>query len=425
MPADGTLARMSEAERSSRRAWTVVGLGMAAVLVIVTTALVLGRDEPWRRSGPPIAVSGWVPYWQTDEAIGSFAEQADVFGDLSLAGWSVREDGSVQPYDQLPAGALESLRARADASHVPLLATVFDEMGAGGMAALLADPTRRAAHAADLVALVATNDLGGLDLDYEVFAFSDERSTWAATQPNWLTFLQEVADALHADGKLLVVSVPPVYDDGSPADTGFWVYGHEQMGDIVDRIRLMTYDYSVPEPGPIAPIGWVADVIDAVTDLVPGEKLDLGVPAYGRDWVVSTTGTCPADQQPATRSVSIRTVNELVATVGAVPLWDTGTAEWRFDYSNTLSGTDSAGAAVSCTVDRTVRYLDGTAIGLRAWIAHRHDLHGVAVWALGNDDAAVWTAIRAARAGTEPVPPTIPATTAPATTVQNVVVSSS
>lgn len=412
---------MPEAERSTRRAWTVVGVGVVAVALIVTVALVVGRDDPWERTGPPLAVSGWAPYWQVGEALESFAGHAELFGDVSLAGWSVREDGTVQPYDQLPSDAVASFRARADEHRVPFLGTVFDEMGEGGMAALLADPARRTAHVAALAALVSTNDLDGLDIDYEVFAFSDDRSTWAATQPNWLAFLQELADALHADAKLLVVSVPPVYDDGSPADTGFWVYGHERMGEIVDRIRLMTYDYSVPEPGPIAPIGWVGDVVEAMTDLVPPAKLDLGVPAYGRDWVVSTTGTCPEDQQPATRAVSIRTVADLVGTTGSIPSWDGATAEWRFDYTSTLQGADAAGTATSCTVERTVRYLDGTAMALRAWLAYRHDLHGIAAWALGNDDAAVWPAIRAVVAGAEPVPPT----TVETTVAQNVVVSTS
>ena len=420
---------MPEAERPNRRAWVVGGIGVVVVVVIVAIGLVWSRDDPWERSGPPITVSGWVPYWQTTEALGSFVEHADLFGDVSLAGWSVREDGSVLPYDQLPPDAVESFRSRSDAYGVPFLATVFDEMGSGGMAALLADPSRRAAHVADLIALVDSGDFDGLDLDYEVFAFSDDRSTWATTQPLWLAFLDELAAELHAADHLLVVSVPPVYDDGSPTDTGFWVYGHEAMGKIVDRIRVMTYDYSVPEPGPIAPIWWVAQVIDAMTELVPAEKLDLGVPAYGRDWVVSIDGTCPVDQEPATRSVSIRSVTELIATQAAVPIWDDASAEWGFDYVSTATGVDAAGVAVTCTAQRSVRYIDGAAIGLRAWLAHRNDLHGVAVWALGNDDAAVWSAIRSARAGLEPVSPTtlapITGATVDATTGQNVVESTS
>lgn len=416
---------MPEAERPPRRAWVVGGIGLAAVIAIVAAALAWSGDEPWKRTGPPIAVSGWVPYWQTTEALGSFVEQGDLFGDVSLAGWSVRDGGSVLPYDQLPADAVESFRTRADALGVPFLATVFDEMGAGGMAALLADPTRRAAHVAELAVFVESGGFDGLDLDYEVFAFSDDRSTWATTQPLWLAFLGELADELHAAGHLLVVSVPPVYDDGSPADTGFWVYGHEAMGSIVDRIRVMTYDYSVPEPGPIAPIWWVAQVVDAMTELVPPEKLDLGVPAYGRDWVVSVEGTCPADQEPATRSVSVRTVAELIVAQAATPRWDDASAEWAFEYTSTATGVDAAGAATTCTVQRAVRYLDGTAIGLRAWLAHRHDLHGVAVWALGNDDAGVWSAIRSARSGLEPVPPTTLVTGTGTGTDQNVVASTS
>jgi len=70
-----------------------------AVALIVTVALVVGRDDPWERTGPPLAVSGWAPYWQVGEALESFAGHAELFGDVSLAGWSVREDGTVQPYD--------------------------------------------------------------------------------------------------------------------------------------------------------------------------------------------------------------------------------------------------------------------------------------------------------------------------------------
>jgi hypothetical protein len=54
---------------------------------------------------------------------------------------------------------------------------------------------------------------------------------------------------------------------------------------------------------------------------------------------------------------------------------------------------------VSCTVERTVRFLNAQAIHRRAWIAHREDLHGIAIWALGNDDASLWPGIRTARAG--------------------------
>jgi spore germination protein YaaH len=90
-----------------------------------------------------------------------------------------------------------------------------------------------------------------------------------------------------------------------------------------------------------------------------------------------------------------------VAERGIVPEWDPETMERRFDYVDTLTGADSAGTPVSCTVNRRVHYLDAVAIHRRAWIAHRNDLHGVALWALGNDDPLTWDGLRAARLGVE------------------------
>ena len=45
--------------------------------------------------------------------------------------------------------------------------------------------------------------------------------------------------------------------------------------------------------------------------------------------------------------------------------------------------------------------VDAVAVQRRAWVAHRNDLHGVALWALGNDDPLTWDGLRAARLGEE------------------------
>ena len=95
---------------------------------------------------------------------------------------------------------------------------------------------------------------------------------------------------LHADGRTLTVSIPPVYDAGQTDDSGYWVYDYAAITPLVDTIRVMAYDYSVPsgEPGPIAPLPWVDGVI-AGTSAASGDpsKLVLGIPLYGYNWVVA------------------------------------------------------------------------------------------------------------------------------------------
>jgi spore germination protein YaaH len=398
---------MPENASPSRRARGVVLIGALALALAGALGFALTRDT-WSRSGPPIRVSSWAPYWQPDAALASFTANSEMFSDLAVVAYSARGTDEVVMYESLPDTMIPTYRSAAQAVGVPLIATVFDDSDAGEMAGILADPATRTRHVQALVTVVnsgGTDGLGfdGLDLDYEKFAFSDGRDTWAATSPNWISFLAELSAALRAQGKQLIVSVPPIYDDGSPSDSGYWVYDYASMAPLVDRIRVMAYDYSIAsgDPGPIAPIQWVRDLVDAITDVVPAAKIDLGIPTYGYDWVLGIEGTCPADQQPDDKAMSTQRAARTVAERGITPSWDIETEERRFDYVDTLTGLDETGATVTCTVTRTVRYLDAVAVQRRAFVAHRSDLHGVALWALGNDDPLTWDGLRAARLGEE------------------------
>jgi spore germination protein YaaH len=219
---------------------------------------------------------------------------------------------------------------------------------------------------------------------------------------------------LHADDRTLTVSIPPVWglaedviqaarDDETvvPIDTasGYWVYDHGAIAEVVDAIRIMTYDYSVAEPGPIAPIWWVADAIAGTSAVVPEEyrsKLVLGVASYGSNWVTSTLGDCPTSAEGKT-NVTARTVLELAALRGGIPAYDASTAEWSFAYALTV---DDAG--VSCVQNRVVHWVDAEGAAARTELARRAGWGGVAVWALGYEDDAVWQAI--VSASRDPLP---------------------
>ncbi len=392
--------------RVPTRPLVIATIGLVAIIGLTLLGRAIPRDEPWERVDGAVQVSSWAPYWQPDASIGSFRPNAALFSDVSVVAYSAQSADTISLYPQLSDEMIPSFRDAARTAGVPVLATIFDDSPAGTMAAAFADPGQRTLHIDRIMSIVSsggTDGLGfdGVDLDYERFAFVDGRSTWATTRPNWIAFLSELSARLRPLGKLLVVSVPPVYNGDQTNDSGYWVYDYAAMAPLVDRIRVMTYDYSIAAgaPGPVAPINWVEQVIAAVTELVPPSKIQLGIPTYGYDWVVNTSGICPVDQRPESRAMSTARAARTVAERGIVALWDEETAERRFDYVDQLTGVDAQGAATSCTVTRTVRYLDAEAIHRRTWLAYRNDLHGVALWALGNDDTRTWEGIRAAIAG--------------------------
>lgn len=401
---------MAESTSSKRRVpITLVG-GLALIVAIILGGLAWSRAEPWERTGPPITVSSWAPYWQPDTALASFQANSELFSDVSVVSFSAVAGDSIVPYAQVPADMISTYRAATTERDVPLIATIVDDSPSGTMAAAFADPARRSAHVQLIVTVVVDGGFDGVDLDYEKFAFADDRATWATTRPNWIAFLTELSGALHALGKQLIVSVPAIYDDGQTDDSGFWVYDHAAMAPLVDRIRVMTYDYSYQggDPGPIAPVDWVERSIKALTAVVDPAKIDLGIPTYGYDWVLAVAGTCPADQTPETRAISTARAARETAERGITPVWDETTAEQTYQYVDTLTGADAAGVATTCTVNRTVHYLDARAVHVRAYLAHRNDLHGVALWALGNDDDLTWAALRSARLGEQTWPAPVP-----------------
>jgi len=276
----------------------------------------------------------------------------------------------------------------ARSSGARIVPAVADAMDAGGMAAVLADPSTRAQHVQTLVALARDQGFDGLDIDYERFAFADDKATWAATSPNWIAFLTELADALHAEGRILTVAVPPIYDGDQNPESGAWVYDYAAMGDIVDAIRIMAYDYSFGEPGPIAPLSWVRSVVRAAKDEVDDDsKLILGIPAYGRNWVVSTQGSCPADA-PGRTDPNLREIDELLAQYGATAVFDEGTGESTFTYDR--PATDGVS---TCTQTREVHFVDEQGAVARMDIAREEHLGGVSFWALGFDTPDIWPAI--------------------------------
>lgn len=360
------------------------GLGIAAVLTAAT--LLLGGEDT-EHDPPPLDV--WAPYWVLDASAPQLASRAHTIRELSPFWYVATAADAVGPDPQAPAELTEAFLDTARDRGMTIVPSVNDGMPPREMAAVLADPANRAVHVETLVAFAASGDFDGLDIDYEKFAFRDGRDTWATTRPNWVAFVTELAARLHADGRTLTVTVPPVYDDGQTAESGFWVYDYAAMARVVDRIRVMGYDYSPNEVGSIAPLDWVQRAIDGTAQASGApEKLVLGVPIYGYNWPVSTTGECPEGLAQGRTSLTPRTLADLLQRRAATPIYDPVAGEWRFTYDLVVEG-----PTTSCTQHREARYVDAAGAQQRIEMARDAGFGGVAVWALGFDDAATWDAL--------------------------------
>ena len=347
----------------------------------VLTAVVAGAavlDERGGDDGPPplppgaVAVDAWAPYWALDDSVGSLGTRLDsVSRDLPVLvrGRRRDRDRGRPEHDTEEAQQFIDIARDSDARFVP---SIVDEMPAGGMAAILLDPVTRAQHVETIRAFADDLDADGIDIDYEQFAFADGASTWETTRPAWVAFIEELSAALHADDRTLTVSIPRRVrrrDQTATAGTGCTTTGRSPSTST--HLRIMAYDFSTAEPGPIAPLAWVESTITGAIEATGSpDKLVLGLPAYGRNWPVATSGECPASEVQGRTAVSARSVDELVELRQAQPVRVDETGEWMFEYDLEVSD-----GVTSCVQTRQVHYVDGdgdpSAYGSRSHVSPR------------------------------------------------------
>jgi hypothetical protein len=401
-------------------------LGVVAVALTATVGVVpeRGAPAPVVAVAPARFVTGWIPNWSTSVVTdGLRALDQPVVAEVSPFGFSatgattIATSGTEANLQR----SVQALRARG----LPVIPSITDGTGRLVMRDILADPVTRTQHVQAIVGLVVSRGYDGIDLDYEGFAFTDPSSARPSIAAAWGAFVQELGPALEAQGKLLSVTVPPIWTDNGGL-RGYTWYNWPAIIPHADRFRLMVYDWSVSQPGPIAPMWWVDNVIAYVASVVPPSersKVQIGVPAYGRNWARVTAGRCPAGADLTTYSVQMENAASLAASRGASLQRDpAGSGELRFTYSQTLTGsatgpivppayvppdvaidtidaTAVAGTGTSglrpatrlirdtttCTIERTVFVPDVFSVVQRANATIAAGFGGIAIWALGYE----------------------------------------
>lgn len=340
-----------------RTGWLLAG---AVVLAVTATAAAL--TTPWRGEEPPdVVAAAWMPLWdrRSTDSLERALEDGGVT-EVSPTWATVRADGGLNPTP--PSSRVRRALADAGVRVVPVVQNFSEGAWQGQRTAeLLADPETAARHRAELVRLAVEEGWDGVDIDYETLP--------STSGPAFVRFLEALREDLHGHGIELSVAVPARTADDEP---GTLAYSYQMIGRVADQVRVMAYDdsWAGSAAGPVAPLAWVRAVAAYAADRVPHEKLMLGVATYGYDWIGSTGAYLGAAEAFA-----------LAERVGAAPRWDDATGSMTFDY------TDEQGQR------HTVWFEDARSLGVKQDVAVAAGFRGVALWALGTEDPAVWTVL--------------------------------
>lgn len=357
------------------RRWREWGLSLLGIALVVagsyTWRAAIGE---WSEQLPPAGrVVGWIPYWEQEAAVGSFERHRTAFAELGLFWYYARPDGTVARYAYAREDQELVARARAQGVSAMIIITNLpdgeeSEWDAELVQQVIGTVAARRRHTAEIVALVERLGVDGVQIDYEALR--------AEQRADFTRFVRLLAHRLHRRGKRLGVALMPKLREGDPAfSNGSEAQDWRRLSRYADELYVMAYGehWDGSAAGSAASRPWVRAVGSYARQLIPLEKLYLGLPLYGYDW----GGAGPAE------GLTYEEARRRAATREAAVQWDETAASATFVYADE-------------TGEHTVWFEDARSTAAKVAAARSLGITRFALWRLGGEDPQTWEAFRTA-----------------------------
>ena len=227
------------------------------------------------------------------------------------------------------------------------------------MMLMLANPTARQKLVRDIVEYAAESHEAGIVVDFEEVPDS--------SQAPFRAFIGELAPAMHAVGLKVMIALP-ARDDA---------YDYEYFGKQCDAIVLMNYDQHWPysPPGPIAAQDWFAENLRQVVEVVPAQKIVVGIANYAYDWAAA-----PKKRYGAAEEVSIQEALLHADESDSNVEFDSDSLNPHYSYYDEHNRVHQ------------VWFLDAITAYNELRVSERLAVQGTALWRLGSADTSIWPA---------------------------------
>ena len=227
-------------------------------------------------------------------------------------------------------------------------------------AAMLSSQSTRKSIIEKLISDAKSYGYDGYNLDFE-----NVTSKYAA---DFLQFLRELS--LECKANNIILST----DNYKPESYNSY-YNLKDQACFVDYVVIMAYDehYAGSDAGSVASISFVKECVENTKELVPADKIVLGMPFYTRIWTVNNGNT-------TSRAVAMQTAITENSSNGGIAIWDDSLGQYFSSYE-TSAGTVS------------IWFEEDKSIGEKMKVYQESGIAGVACWKLGLEKASVWTVI--------------------------------
>lgn len=232
--------------------------------------------------------------------------------------------------------------------------------------AVLSNTDKREYLIKQLLAYISLYQLDGINIDFESIAKEDGIY--------FLQFIRELAPFMKEQGSILSVAmyVPSPWTEH---------YHRKEVGEVVDYIMIMAYDEhwgGSSTSGSVASLGFVEKGIVDTLEVVPKEKILLGIPYYTRLWAEEVKdGTVEVKSKAYGMQKAYNILNENNAEI----IWDEEIGQYYGEYKKD-------GILYRCWLE------DDRSIEKKIQLVEKYNLAGVSGWKKGLEKPQIWNLLQ-------------------------------
>jgi cellulose synthase/poly-beta-1,6-N-acetylglucosamine synthase-like glycosyltransferase/peptidoglycan/xylan/chitin deacetylase (PgdA/CDA1 family) len=225
---------------------------------------------------------------------------------------------------------------------------------------MLADPTARHHLIRDAVEYAVLAHQAGIVVDFEEIPLK--------SQPHFREFTAEFASALHAVGLKLMIALPARDDD----------YDYAFFGRETDAIILMNYDqhWLTSPSGPIAAQDWFMENLRQIREVVPAQKIIVGIGNWAYDWTEPKRGDKKGEIHGQEFSIQEALLHAYESEADID--FDSASLNPHYSYEDEQRRTHQVWLLDAVTAYNQLR------------ASERLGVQGTALWRLGTADTSIW-----------------------------------
>lgn len=328
---------------------------------------------------PGKRVIGFLPSWNIaiqSKVYPEYLDQIIYFGvPINEKGNLVKVDENGKPlpdWSYLSSSYFNEVRARSKETNTKILVTIknFDS---GDINTIISNPESTKTAVEEIIKLIDDYNLDGIDINFEYFSESD-----FPTMAHLNRFLTTLNTEVKKDHPSAILS----FDVNATVIYTHNAYDMVKIGEQMDQVIIMGYDYYRPASGTAGPIAPtyesgdkpnVSKSLTSVLGRIPKEKIILGIPLYGYEWQTYTDEYGSRTVPDTGATATYRRIRDLIENRHDVSIaYDPITkSPWLVYKQNGLI--------------KQIHYEDERSMLEKINLVYDKDIAGIAFWALGYE----------------------------------------